>query len=95
MKKNILLSAISTLLFAPIFAQSPGGVSASSTNQFWLDANRLSLSDGSPVQTWTDRGQGGHAVAHFRGGHPIRPHRRLHQRPGNQSCYPCHHRRSS
>lgn len=54
MKKNILLSAVSILLFTPIFAQSPGGVSAASSNKIWLDANQLGLSNGTPVTTWTD-----------------------------------------
>jgi len=37
------------------FAQTgPGGVGNASDNRLWLDASSLSLSNGDPVQTWTD-----------------------------------------
>ena len=72
MKKNILLSAISTLLFVPIFAQSPGGVSGASTNQLWLDANQLTLSNGSFVSNWIDKsGKGNDAKAQYSYNMPI------------------------
>jgi len=63
MKKITLLTGILCATIG-LFAQSPGGVSGGGTNQLWLDANQLTLSNGSPVSTWTDKsGKGNNATA--------------------------------
>ncbi|MBV6485012.1 MAG: hypothetical protein KFKLKKLM_01559 [Flavobacteriales bacterium] len=44
------------------YAQSPGGVSANSTNQFWLDAFQQNGTNGSDVSSWNDfSGNNNHA----------------------------------
>lgn len=61
MKKNILFVS-SILVSAILGAQSPGGVDANGSNQLWLDADQLPLSNGSSVSSWTDiSGKGNHA----------------------------------
>lgn len=61
--KYIFTSALSLFLCSIAIAQSPGGVSGIGTNQLWLDANQLLLSNNNPVTTWTDKsGKGNNAT---------------------------------
>ena len=53
--RNILLTGLSILTsLLLVNAQSPGGVSGGGTNELWLDANQMTLSNGDPVATWSD-----------------------------------------
>lgn len=69
MIKNSIFTSKSIIAFALIlltsngyFAQSPGGVSASGSNELWLDASRLTLSNNATVSPWTDvSGNNNHA----------------------------------
>lgn len=55
MIKTIFTLAVAfPLLFTNLLAQSPGGVNGSGTNQLWLDAAQLNLSNGALVSSWTD-----------------------------------------
>jgi len=61
--KQLITIVTAISLFSNVYAQSPGGVSGAGTNQLWLDANQLSLSNNNPVTTWTDKsGKGNNAT---------------------------------
>jgi len=54
MKNIFILVFITSIISLSIKAQSPGGVSASSTNQLWLDALQKNGTDGSTIFRWQD-----------------------------------------
>ncbi|MCB9364257.1 MAG: PKD domain-containing protein [Flavobacteriales bacterium] len=72
MKKAISTILASFITLATLFAQSPGGVSSSGSTQFWFAADKLSLSNNSPVVTWTDAsGKGNNATTFAPNNRPI------------------------
>ncbi|MBW6481553.1 MAG: T9SS type A sorting domain-containing protein [Vicingaceae bacterium] len=68
MKKiTSIIAAITISSFSIIFAQSPGGVAAGSSNQLWLDAFQLGATNGQAVQNWTDFSIGGNTASQATG----------------------------
>ena len=62
--KSIIAFALILLTSNGYFAQSPGGVAASGSNELWLDASTLSLSNNAQVSSWTDvSGKNNHATS--------------------------------
>lgn len=62
--KQLITFVIIITIFSNAYSQSPGGVSGAGTNQLWLDANQLGLSNGALVSTWTDKsGKGFNATS--------------------------------
>lgn len=62
--KNILaLVVISLILPYSIFAQFPGGVSATLSNQLWLDASQQVANDGANITSWSDASGNGNNAA--------------------------------
>ena len=71
--KNIILSVLFCVIATlSLQAQFPGGVSATSTNELWLDAFQRGGTDGAIMSTWPDEsGNGNHAVASSTSRRPI------------------------
>lgn len=57
---NYLRLLILSLTPALLIAQTgPGGIGNTSTNGLWLDANTVTVANGNPVHTWSDRSGNG------------------------------------